>query len=103
MANTIDPNIWSFIKSLNIKLSNFYVKIYSHYRTFSMRIQRMRGNPHPDVITAPIAIDPNIIKKSNKEYVDVETNEGLTRGVTIIDYVDPDILLVTINLTPKSI
>ncbi|ADX86237.1 hypothetical protein [Saccharolobus islandicus] len=63
----------------------------------------MRGNPHPDVITAPIAIDPNIIKKSNKEYVDVETNEGLTRGVTIIDYVDPDILLVTINLTPKSI
>jgi len=54
-----------------------------------MQIQRMRGNPHPDVITAAIAINPKIIKKSHKEHVDVETNEGLTRGVTIIDYVDP--------------
>lgn len=89
VANAIDPNMWNFIKSLNTKLSNFYVKIYSHYRTFSMQIQRMRGNPHPDVITAAIAINPKIIKKSHKEHVDVETNEGLTRGVTIIDYVDP--------------
>ena len=53
-----------------------------------MKMQRMRGNPHPDVITTSIAIDRTIIKKANMEYVDIETNDGLTRGAVVIDYLD---------------
>ena len=87
--NAIDERTWEYIKGMNTKLSNFYVKIYSHYREFSMKAERMRGNPHPDVITTAIAIDRSIIKRANREYVDVETNEGLTRGATVIDYLDP--------------
>ncbi|WP_390532944.1 nucleoside hydrolase [Sulfurisphaera ohwakuensis] len=88
VINAIDENTWNYINKMNTKLSNFYVKIYSHYRDFSMKRQRMRGNPHPDVITTAIAIDKSIIKKANMEYVDIETNEGLTRGAVIIDYTD---------------
>ncbi|QGA68099.1 nucleoside hydrolase [Sulfolobus sp. E11-6] len=93
VANAIDSSTWEYIKSLSTKLSNFYIKIYSHYRKFSMERQRMRGNPHPDVITTAIAINPEIIKKSYNEYVDIETNEGLTRGALIIDYVEPGHIL----------
>lgn len=88
VINAIDENTWNYINKMNTRLSNFYVKIYSHYRDFSMKRQRMRGNPHPDVITTAIAIDRSIIKKANMEYVDIETNEGLTRGAVIIDYTD---------------
>ncbi|QIW23827.1 nucleoside hydrolase [Sulfolobus sp. S-194] len=89
VMNAIDESTWNYINKMKTKLSNFYVKIYSHYREFSMKKQRMRGNPHPDVITTAIAIDRSIIKKANMEYVDIETNEGLSRGAVIIDYADP--------------
>lgn len=88
VMNAIDENTWNYIKNMNTKLSNFYIKTYSHYRNFSMKRQRMRGNPHPDVITTSIAIDRTIIKKANMEYVDIETNDGLTRGAVVIDYLD---------------
>ena len=87
--NAIDERTWEYINKMNTRLSNFYVKIYSHYREFSMKKERMRGNPHPDVITTAIAIDRSIIKRANTEYVDVETSDGLTRGATVIDYLDP--------------
>ncbi|MBP1358162.1 MAG: nucleoside hydrolase, partial [Sulfolobus sp.] len=104
VANAIDPQTWDRIKSLNTRLSNFYIKIYTHYRSFSMQRQRMRGNPHPDVITTAIAINPDIIKKSYDEYIDIETNEGLTRGAVIIDYTEPGhiIGLNGLNISPNK-
>jgi purine nucleosidase len=39
----------------------------------------------PDPVTMAIALDPSIVTRSGKYYVDVETNSELTRGATIVD------------------
>ncbi|EZQ11529.1 nucleoside hydrolase [Candidatus Acidianus copahuensis] len=87
--NAIDMVSFMKLTSLKTKLSSLYAKMYSHYRKASMNMQRMRGNPHPDVITTAIAIDPSIAKVIKEENVDVETCDCQSRGLTIIDYIDP--------------
>ncbi|AWR97389.1 nucleoside hydrolase [Acidianus sulfidivorans JP7] len=83
---TIDEKEWEHIKQMNTKMSNFYISIYEHYRKFAMQYQKMNGNPHPDVITTSIAIDPSVATKVEKQYVDIENCDCLTRGMTVIDY-----------------
>jgi purine nucleosidase len=39
----------------------------------------------PDVIAAAIAIDPSIVTRSDRYFVDVETAGGLTSGETVVD------------------
>lgn len=89
VKNAIDSESFIKLTSLGTKLSSLYAKMYSHYRKFSMNMQRMRGNPHPDVITTAVAIDPRIAKVIKEENIDVETCDCQSRGLTIIDYTDP--------------
>jgi purine nucleosidase len=84
----IDDGLWNKIKDMNTKMSQFYIKIYSHYREYSMKNEKIGGTPHPDLITTSIAIDRGIIKKSDRHYVDIENCDCLTRGMTVIDYLD---------------
>lgn len=84
----IDDELWNKIKGMNTKMSQFYIKIYSHYREYSMKYEKIGGTPHPDLITTSIAIDRSIIKKSERHYVDIENCDCLTRGMTVIDYLD---------------
>ncbi|BDC19393.1 nucleoside hydrolase [Acidianus sp. HS-5] len=83
---TINNEEWERIKSINTKLSSFYIDIYTHYRNFAMTKQKMNGNPHPDLITTAIAIDNTIVTNVEKQYVDIENCDCLTRGMTVIDY-----------------
>ncbi|ARM77128.1 nucleoside hydrolase [Acidianus manzaensis] len=83
---TIDEKEWKYIMSMNTKMSNFYISIYEHYRKFAMQYQKMNGNPHPDLITTSIAIDSSVATKVEKQYVDIENCDCLTRGMTVIDY-----------------
>jgi purine nucleosidase len=83
---TINDEEWDKIKSMNTKLSSFYIDIYTHYRNYAMTKQKMKGNPHPDLITTAIAIDGSVATKVEKQYVDIENCECLTRGMTVIDY-----------------
>lgn len=83
---TIEQHEWENIQKLNTKMGNFYISIYNHYRKFAMEKQKMNGNPHPDLITTAVAIDSSVVTKLEKQYVDVENCECLTRGMTVIDY-----------------
>lgn len=83
---TIDTHEWEKIKNMKTRMSEFYISIYTHYRKFAKEKQKMSGNPHPDVITTAIAIDPSIATKVEKQYVDIENCDCLTRGMTVIDY-----------------
>ncbi|BCU66720.1 nucleoside hydrolase [Sulfolobales archaeon HS-7] len=82
----IEETEWEKIKSMKTEMAQLYVKIYSHYRNYAMSRQRMKGNPHPDVITTSVAINPDVAKEVREEYVIVDTSDGPSRGATFIDY-----------------
>ncbi|BCS93264.1 nucleoside hydrolase [Metallosphaera javensis (ex Sakai et al. 2022)] len=77
---------WEEIKRMNTEMSQLYVKFYTHYRNFAMTRQRMKGNPHPDLITTAVALDPGVATHVERQFVDVENCDCLTRGATVIDY-----------------
>ncbi|AWR98525.1 nucleoside hydrolase [Metallosphaera hakonensis] len=77
---------WEQIKKMDTELSRLYLSFYSHYRNFAMTKQRMKGNPHPDLITTAVALDPKVVSEMERQFVDVESCDCLTRGATIIDY-----------------
>jgi len=85
---TIEKNEWDNINSMNTEMSKFYSNIYKHYREFAMTKQKMRGNPHPDLITTAIAINHEVAKKTEMQFVDIENCECLSRGMTVIDYLN---------------
>jgi purine nucleosidase len=82
----VDNDTWEKIKRMGTQMSKFYVEIYSHYREYSMKNEKIGGTPHPDLITTAVALNKDVIKKSEKHYVDVENCDCLTRGMTVIDY-----------------
>jgi purine nucleosidase len=82
----VDDDTWEKIKRIGTQMSKFYVEIYSHYREYSMKNEKIGGTPHPDLITTAVALNKDVIKKSEKHYVDVENCDCLTRGMTVIDY-----------------
>lgn len=41
--------------------------------------------PLPDPVTMAVALDPGIVVRQSKHYVDVETDSELTRGMTVVD------------------
>ncbi|TRM96771.1 nucleoside hydrolase [Sulfolobus sp. B1] len=96
----IDEQNWKKIMSINTRMANFYVDIYTYYRNYAMTRQKMRGNPHPDLITTAVAIDhDSVVKSSEKHYIDIENCDCLTRGMTVVDYLsiwkkEPNVELV---------
>ncbi len=84
----VEEDEWERIKAMDTEMAKFYVRIYKHYREFAMKHQKMRGNPHPDLITTAVALNREVIKRSERQYVDVENCDCLTRGMTVIDYLD---------------
>ena len=82
----INDEEWESIKKMNTKMAQFYVKIYTHYREYSMKKEKIGGTPHPDLITTSVALNRNVIRKSEKQFVDVENCDCMTRGMTVIDY-----------------
>jgi len=82
----INDDEWESIKKINTKMAQFYVKIYTHYREYSMKNEKIRGTPHPDLITTSVALNHNVVSKSERQYVDVENCDCMTRGATVIDY-----------------
>lgn len=82
----INDEEWESIKKINTKMAKFYVKIYTHYREYSMKNEKIGGTPHPDLITTSVALNRNVVSKSERQYVDVENCDCMTRGMTVIDY-----------------
>ncbi|QKQ99004.1 nucleoside hydrolase [Metallosphaera tengchongensis] len=79
---------WDRIKDMKTVMSELYLEFYSHYRGFAMSKQKMKGNPHPDLITTAVALNPSIATRVERQSVDVENCDCLTRGATVIDYLN---------------
>ncbi|AHC51477.1 nucleoside hydrolase [Sulfolobus acidocaldarius SUSAZ] len=83
----VENREWEEIRNMNTKMSKFYIDIYTHYREYSMKNEKIGGTPHPDLITTAVALDyESVVKRSDKHFVDVENCDCLTRGMVVIDY-----------------
>jgi purine nucleosidase len=45
----------------------------------------MAGTTHPDAIVAAMVVDPSIMSRSDRFYVDVELAGQFARGYTVVD------------------
>ncbi|MCY0850682.1 nucleoside hydrolase [Sulfuracidifex metallicus] len=90
IKHTIDDNEWNQIKNMRTRLSELYVKMFSHYRQYDKEVQKLDGHPHPDLLTTAAAINPEIAEITKKEYVIIDNSDSLTRGMTLIDHFDSD-------------
>ncbi|NON62639.1 nucleoside hydrolase [Acidianus sp. RZ1] len=89
VKNAIDQDTFDRLSTLGTMLSSLYKDMYSFYRQFSSKMQGMRGNPHPDVITTAVALDKDIAVDVRQENVNVENCDCESRGLSIVDYVGP--------------
>lgn len=51
----------------------------------SMNVQAASGLMLPDPVAMAVALEPNIIERQGKYFVDVEITSELTRGATVVD------------------
>ena len=73
------------ILALSSKLGNFAIECNSHAR-HAYKIQTGEdGICLPDPVAMSIALDPSIGADWSDHYVDVETTNELTRGMTVVD------------------
>lgn len=73
------------IEDMNTSGSEFFIKINQVVKKFNKKVHRLDGTTHPDTLLVAIAANKNIMTKSTKYYVDIETEGTLTRGHNIVD------------------
>ncbi|NEO47760.1 MAG: nucleoside hydrolase [Moorea sp. SIO4A3] len=83
------------IKSLGTGLANFFVDCNASALEASIKIQHSPGLTLADPVAMAVALDPTIITRQGKYYVEVETVSELTRGQTVVDE------LGVLNQTPN--
>ncbi|BBL46783.1 nucleoside hydrolase [Metallosphaera sedula] len=81
---TLDTSHWSRIKSMNTKLSEFFVNVNKTLLEFSMK-QGNKGSVHPDSLTTYLAYDSSAILEERKFKVDVELC-SISRGAMLVDW-----------------
>ncbi|MCH1772266.1 MULTISPECIES: nucleoside hydrolase [Metallosphaera] len=81
---TLDSDHWSRIKSMNTKLSEFFVNVNKTLLEFSMK-QGNKGSVHPDSLTTYLAYDSSAILEERKFKVDVELC-SISRGAMLLDW-----------------
>ncbi|MEM1626457.1 MAG: nucleoside hydrolase [Sulfolobaceae archaeon] len=80
---TIDD--WERIKKLETKASKFFINANKRLLEYSVKVQGANGSIHPDSLTVIIAAFPDIIKRSVKRKVVIETC-GIGRGGMFINW-----------------
>lgn len=77
-----------YVRSLDTPLAKFTLDCN---QVAIKAYQRQTGNHGlslPDPVTMAIAIDPTIICRARKHYVEIETKSALTRGMAVVDRLD---------------
>ncbi len=81
----LDDAATAEIVALDTPLSRFFLDINRVVRTYVTEKQGMAGTTHPDAIVAAMVVDPAIMTKSARYYVDVELCGQFARGYTVVD------------------
>ncbi len=79
-----EPDI-RHVEAFNTMLAHFAIECNSHART-AYKIQTNEdGICLPDPVAMCLALDPTVGTEWSDQYVDVETESELTRGMTVVD------------------
>lgn len=73
------------VLSLDTPLARFAVECNSRAQEAYFEQTGEHGISLPDPVAMSIALDPSIVTEQTDNYVDVETNSELTRGMTVVD------------------
>lgn len=72
------------IEALGTPLATFFGQVNRKALEFCLE-RGLAGSSHPDALTCALALDPSLVTRSTRYFVDVETAGELTRGYSSID------------------
>jgi purine nucleosidase len=81
----LDDSEMAYIRGFKTKYGDFALDCNRSALKASREFNREPGLTQPDPVCMSIAIDPTICTLLDHEYVDVETESELTRGMTVVD------------------
>jgi purine nucleosidase len=84
-AANLDDAELAIMRGFKTVYADFCIDINATALATNRNLYGEPGMSLPDPITMAIAIDPRIVTRSGKYFVDVETNSDLTRGATVVD------------------
>jgi purine nucleosidase len=73
------------IEELQTSGSEFFVAVNKVVKSFNKTVHKLNGTTHPDTLLMAVAADEEIMTKSTKYFVDVETQGEFTRGYSVVD------------------
>ncbi len=81
----LDEQDYESIRSLNTAYGHFCLDCNRQAIQTNRQWLGDPALPLPDPITMAILLDPSIVKRRSKHFVDIETVSELTRGMTVVD------------------
>ncbi len=73
------------ISALDTRLSRFFTIVNAPTLEFDRSVG-IDGSTHPDLLTALALLEPGIVARTGRYFVDVETTDGETRGYSVFDW-----------------
>ncbi|HEV2717848.1 MAG TPA: nucleoside hydrolase, partial [Terriglobales bacterium] len=73
------------VEAFGTRLAHFAIECNSHARAAYKTQTNEDGISLPDPVAMCVALDPTVGTAWSEHYVDVETQSGLTRGMTVVD------------------
>lgn len=74
------------LRAIGTDLAHFTVDIQKTLIEFAKHVTKLPGFDLPDPIATAIALDNSVVTHSERLYVEIVCNEGITRGQTVIDH-----------------
>lgn len=73
------------IEALGTSLSRFFGVVNAPTLEFDLSVG-IAGSTHPDLLTALVLLRPDLVRRSARYFVDVETQGETTRGYSVFDW-----------------
>jgi purine nucleosidase len=86
MAHGMPLDQFKELLSYDNKRSQFLKKVTKTTLAFLKEVLNREMSYAADPLAMAVLMEPEIVKKSEKKYVQVETHGTLTRGMTVIDW-----------------
>jgi purine nucleosidase len=80
-----DPQETARLRDIGTPLAKFCVDIQKSLTQFALKRTKLAGFDLPDPIAMAVAIDPSIATKTERRYVQIDTQSDLTLGQTVVD------------------
>ncbi len=81
----LQPDEMAYIRAFDTPLAHFAVDCNATAVRANLKQTGETGLALADPVAMAVALDPTIITRASRHYVDIETHSELTRGMTVVD------------------